>query len=85
MLEAQGFSIQEDGALALPLGTVPKRTVPTELVPRCPKCGAPMSMNLRCDAAFVEDDGWHAAAARYQGFAERHGRAPSSTWSWGWG
>lgn len=39
MLEAQGFSIQEDGALALPLGTVPKRTVPTELVPRCPVPG----------------------------------------------
>ena len=72
MLEAQGFSIQEDGALALPLGTVPKRTVPAGLVPRCPKCGAPMSMNLRCDAAFVEDDGWHAAAARYQDFVERH-------------
>ena len=31
-----------------------------------------MSMNLRCDATFVEDDGWHAAAARYQGFVERH-------------
>ena len=56
----------------MPLGTVPKMTVPAELVPRCPKCGAPMTMNLRCDAAFVEDDGWHAAAARYQGFVEQH-------------
>ena len=71
MLEAQGFTIQENGGLTVPLGTVPKRTVPTELVPRCPKCGATMTMNLRCDAAFVEDDGWHAAAARDQGFALR--------------
>lgn len=58
--------------MTLPLGTVPKRTVPAGLVPRCPKCGAPMTMNLRSDAAFVEDDGWRAAAARYQGFAEQH-------------
>lgn len=72
MLEAQGFSIREDGSLVMPLGTVPKMTVPAELVPRCPKCGGPMTMNLRCDAAFVEDDGWHAAAARYQGFVEQH-------------
>lgn len=41
--------------------------VPTELVPRCPVCGAPMTMNLRADDTFVEDEGWHAAAARYQG------------------
>ena len=39
--------------------------VPTELVPRCPKCGEPMGMNLRADDTFVEDEGWHAAANRY--------------------
>lgn len=46
--------------------------VPSELVPRCPVCGAPMSMNLRADATFVEDEGWHRAAERYQGFVRRH-------------
>lgn len=46
--------------------------VPTELVPRCPVCGRPMSMNLRSDDTFVEDEGWHAAADRYQGFVRRH-------------
>ncbi len=71
MLEAQGFSI-EKGGLGLPLGMSPKMTVPTELVPHCPKCGAPMSMNLRADHTFVEDEGWHAAAARYQDFVGRH-------------
>lgn len=45
--------------------------VPAELVPRCPVCGAPMTMNLRADDTFVEDEGWHAAAARYQDFV-RH-------------
>ena len=72
MLQAQGFSVSGNGALTLPLGTVPKRTVPAGLVPRCPKCGAPMTMNLRADATFVEDDGWHIAAARYQNFMEEH-------------
>lgn len=46
--------------------------IPSELVPHCPVCGAPMTMNLRVDHAFVEDDGWHKAAERYQGFIRRH-------------
>lgn len=43
---------------------------PSELVPRCPRCGAEMSMNLRADSTFVEDVGWHDAARRYRNFAE---------------
>lgn len=46
--------------------------VPSELLPRCPVCGAPMTMNLRCDDTFVEDEGWHAAAERYEEFLRRH-------------
>ena len=46
--------------------------VPTELVPRCPICGRPMTMNLRADGTFVEDEGWHAAAERYTQFLRRH-------------
>ena len=42
--------------------------VPTELLPTCPHCGKPLTMNLRCDDTFVEDEGWHAAAARYENF-----------------
>ncbi len=49
-----------------------KMRVPPELVPRCPVCGAPMSMNLRADNTFVGDDGWHMAAERYQAFVSRH-------------
>ena len=45
--------------------------IPAELVPYCPVCGAPMSMNLRADDTFVEDDGWHAAARRYEDFLRR--------------
>ena len=46
--------------------------VPPELVPKCPVCGAPMTMNLRCDATFVQDKGWYSAANRYQDFIRRH-------------
>lgn len=46
--------------------------IPTELVPHCPHCGKPMTMNLRCADTFVEDEGWHAAAARYSEFLRRH-------------
>ena len=46
--------------------------VPSELVPKCPVCGKPMSMNLRADDTFVEDEGWHRAAERYDEFLRRH-------------
>lgn len=46
--------------------------IPTELIPRCPVCGKPMTMNLRVDGTFVEDEGWHAASDRYSGFLQRH-------------
>lgn len=39
--------------------------IPTELIPKCPHCGKPMTMNLRSDDTFVEDEGWHTAAERY--------------------
>ena len=45
---------------------------PTELLPVCPHCGKPLTMNLRSDDKFVEDEGWHAAAARYSEFLRRH-------------
>lgn len=44
--------------------------VPSRLVPRCPVCGGPMVMNLRCDRYFVEDDHWNQAAGRYGAFLE---------------
>lgn len=46
--------------------------IPHHLVPLCPVCGQPMTMNLRCDETFVEDAGWHRAAARYQAFLRAH-------------
>ena len=72
MVTAQGYKIVSDGALFLPEAVSPKMAVPMELVPHCPKCGRPMSMNLRADGTFVEDEGWHIAAERYSDFLRRH-------------
>ena len=42
--------------------------IPTELLPVCPHCGKPLTMNLRSDDKFVEDEGWHRAAEQYEDF-----------------
>ena len=46
--------------------------VPTSLIPLCPRCGKPMTMNLRSDDTFVQDDGWYQAAGQYKRFLLRH-------------
>lgn len=67
MVEAQGFTVA-DGVLTPPTDGTPTMAVPSELLPGCPHCGRPMTMNLRCDDKFAEDEGWHAAAERYENF-----------------
>lgn len=49
--------------------------VPNELIPCCPKCGKPMTMNLRSDNTFVQDKGWYEAAERYKDFIRKYGRS----------
>lgn len=46
--------------------------IPSDLIPKCPVCGAPMTMNLRCDNSFVQDKGWYSAASHYEDFIRRH-------------
>ena len=46
--------------------------ISAELIPYCPICGKPMTMNLHCDATFVQDDGWYRASQRYKEFLEQH-------------
>lgn len=72
MLLAQGFQISQDGALIIQEDPEIRTTIPTELVQKCPACGAPMTMNLRSDDTFVEDAGWHKASERYHNFIRRH-------------
>ncbi len=46
--------------------------IPSELIPHCPICGRPMTTNLRIDERFVQDEGWHKAAYRYEEFLKRY-------------
>ena len=72
MVCKQGWRVGADNELSVPDGVRLKSTIPTELVPRCPVCGKPMTTNLRADDRFVEDEGWHQAAARYESFLRAH-------------
>ncbi len=49
--------------------------IPSELVPKCLKCGKPMTMNLRCDDTFAQDESWYKASERYSDFLHRHKNA----------
>ncbi len=68
MVLSQGWVIGENNELVLPKGASLQMAVPTEFLPRCPVCGKPLTMNLRSDDKFVEDEGWHQAAERYENF-----------------
>lgn len=46
--------------------------IPSDLVPYCPVCQKPMTMNLRCDNTFVQDEGWYKAKNRYDNFINKH-------------
>ncbi|MCI8284359.1 MAG: Sir2 silent information regulator family NAD-dependent deacetylase [Firmicutes bacterium] len=85
MVESQGFRKNEEGGIYLPEGVDAKMFVPDELIPRCAECGKPMSMNLRADDTFVQDDGWYKAAERYELFLNRYKNAKVLFWELGVG
>lgn len=59
--------------------------IPTELIPKCPICGKPMTMNLRADASFVQDDGWDLHAGYYENFLDTHKDSKILFWELGVG
>lgn len=71
-MEAQGFvkddvdvfQVPEDGKLSM--------RIPTELIPKSPDDGSEVTMNLRADDSFDEDEGWHRASGAYSDFLRRH-------------
>lgn len=70
-MAAQGFVMDANGVYRIPQGGVSMK-IPTELVPRCPDDGSGVTMNLRADDSFVEDEGWHRASDAYAEFLRRH-------------
>ena len=72
MLYSQGLSIDASGGLAAPDFNNISMRISSDLIPYCPVCGEEMSMNLRSDDTFVEDEGWNKASGRYSDFIEKH-------------
>lgn len=66
-MEAQGFVKDDAGDFRIPDSILQMR-IPSELIPKCPDDGSDVCMNLRADDSFVEDEGWHKAAERYENF-----------------
>ena len=72
VMRAQGFVTNEDGVFVPPEDGSLKMRIPSELVPHSPEDGSDVTMNLRADDSFVEDEGWHRASAAYADFLRRH-------------
>ncbi|MBP3852377.1 MAG: Sir2 silent information regulator family NAD-dependent deacetylase [Erysipelotrichaceae bacterium] len=70
MVLSQGWEIDINNELIIPKGSSHKMTIPSKLLPVCPICGKPLTMNLRSDNSFVEDEGWHHAVRQYEDFLQ---------------
>ena len=71
-LKAQGFEKDADGIFQIPDDGRLSMELPEQLIPKCPDDGSDVSMNLRADDSFVEDEGWKRASAAYSDFLRRH-------------
>ena len=71
-MEAQGFVKDENGIFQMPADGNVSMRIPSDLIPADPVTGGPVTMNLRADDTFVEDDGWRKASAAYADFLRRH-------------
>ena len=71
-MEAQGFVKNEVGVFSVPENKNISMRIPTELIPKCPDDDLDVTMNLRADSSFVEDEGWHKASKEYYNFLEKY-------------
>ena len=71
-MEVQGFVKDENGVFTLPDNRELSMQIPTNLIPKCPDDDSDVTMNLRADDSFVEDEGWHKASEAYSNFLEEN-------------
>lgn len=72
MVLSQGFEIDDNCGLRIPKNTALTSEIPSVLIPYCPICGKPMTLHLRSDKTFIQNDEWYAAAERYEHFLNKH-------------
>lgn len=71
-MEAQGFERNKNGFFDVPMDKKLLMRIPSELIPTCPDDGSAVTMNLRSDDSFVEDEGWKKAAKLYEQYLDQH-------------
>ena len=71
-MEAQGFVKDKNGKFHVPKNKKIRMEIPSYLIPKCPLNGSDVTMNLRADDSFVENEGWHQASAAYLEFLKKH-------------
>ena len=71
-IEVQGFKKNEEGVFDIPENMEISMKIPTDMIPKCPDDDLDVTMNLRADSSFVEDEGWHKASKEYYNFLEKY-------------
>lgn len=71
-MESQGFVKDENEFFTVPSDSDVRMEIDSGLIPKCPVDRSDVTMNLRSDDSFLEDDGWHRASAAYSDFLRRH-------------
>ena len=71
-MSTQGFVQNEEGIFEMPADGSVSMEIPSALIPKHPDDGVEMTMNLRSDDSFAEDEGWHRASAAYLDFLKKH-------------
>ena len=71
-IEVQGFKKNSEGFFDVPENKEISMTIPTDMIPKCPDDDLDVTMNLRADSSFVEDEGWHKASKEYYNFLEKY-------------
>ena len=71
-MEVQGFVKDINGAFTLPDNRGVSMRIPTNFIPKCSDDHSDVTMNLRADDSFVEDEGWHKASETYYKFLQTH-------------
>ena len=71
-IEVQGFKKNSEGIFDVPENREISMKIPTKMIPKCPDDDLDVTMNLRADSSFVEDEGWHKASKEYYNFLEKY-------------
>lgn len=68
MLLSQNFLEKTQNGYKMTDKSIWKMQIDSNLIPKCPVCGKNMTMNLRADETFIQDDGWEKHVKLYEKF-----------------